>query len=136
MQQDVAYNLHEAIRRRAEEIYERNGKIPGRDVKNRMRAEEEIKSEAAGDAERRTAVIVKVNGIDQAGEYAHAAAQGYAPAEFSAGDAVAVRFEEQDVGETPEREGTRNKHREDLSLSRRAGGCVRFQQSQRSLRDL
>jgi Cft2 family RNA processing exonuclease len=70
MQQDVAYNLHEAIRRRAEEIYERNGKIPGRDVKNRMRAEEEIKSEAAGDAERRTAVIVKVNGIDQAGEYA------------------------------------------------------------------
>jgi len=39
--------VHEAIRRRAEEIYVRNGKIPGRDLENWAQAEREILREAA-----------------------------------------------------------------------------------------
>jgi len=35
-------DLHEAIRRRAEEIYVRSGRIPGRDVENWAQAEREI----------------------------------------------------------------------------------------------
>ncbi len=85
--------LHQAIRRRAEEIYERNGRIPGRDVENWTQAEQEIRREAQQPSARRTAVVVKVNGVDYVGEYACAAAAGYAPGEFSAGDAVAIRFE-------------------------------------------
>jgi len=86
--------LHEAIRRRAEEIYERNGKIPGRDLENWAQAEQEIRSEAERYAGRRTAVVVNVDGIDYVGEYDFAAAEGYSPGEFAAGDSVAVRFEE------------------------------------------
>ena len=37
-----APDQHEAIRRRAEEIYIRNGRIPGRDVENWAQAEQEI----------------------------------------------------------------------------------------------
>jgi hypothetical protein len=93
-QQDTAYSLHELIRRRAEEIYERSGRIPGRDVENWMQAEEEIRSEASRYRGRKAAVVVKVDGIDYVGEYAFDAAEGYAPGEFLAGDAIAVRFEE------------------------------------------
>lgn len=91
---DVVEGLHEAIRRRAEQIYERNGKIPGRDIENWMQAEHEIRSETGLHAARRTAVVVKVDGIDYVGEYEFTAAEGYAPGEFSAGDPIAVRFEE------------------------------------------
>lgn len=85
--------LHEAIRRRAEQIYERSGKIPGRDLENWRQAEEEIRREAGLLARRRTAVIVKVDGIDYVGEYSSATADGYAPGEFLPGDSVVVRFE-------------------------------------------
>jgi hypothetical protein len=92
--EDLPADLHAAIRQRAEEIYERNGKIPGRDVENWILAEREIRCEMAEQAGRRTAVVVRVDGIDYVGEYAFSAADGYAPGEFAAGDPVAVRFEE------------------------------------------
>jgi hypothetical protein len=41
-------DLREAIRRRAEEIYVRNGRIPGREVENWVQAEKEILREATG----------------------------------------------------------------------------------------
>jgi hypothetical protein len=91
---DLPADLHEAIRHRAEQIYERNGRVPGRDIENWIQAEQEVRSEFAQQAGRRTAVVVKVNGIDYVGEYAPAAADGYAPGEFAAGDPVAVRFED------------------------------------------
>lgn len=91
---DRAPSLHEAIRQRAQEIYESGGRIPGRDIENWVQAEREIRGEFRQEAERRTAVVVRVNGIDYIGEYALAAADGYAPGEFAAGDSVAVRFEE------------------------------------------
>lgn len=85
-------DLHDAIRRRAEEIYERNGRIPGRDIENWTQAEQEVLREAEQRSVRRTAVVVKVNGIDYVGEYS--SATGYTPGEFGAGDPVVVRFEE------------------------------------------
>ena len=91
---DGLKDLQAAIRRRAEEIYERSGRVPGRDMENWTQAEQEVRSEAARYAGRRTAVVVKVNGVEYVGEYTFTAADGYAPGEFAAGDPVAVRFEE------------------------------------------
>jgi len=84
--------LHEAIRRRAEEIYIRNGRLPGRDTENWAQAEQEILSEAAGGV-RRKAVVVRVNGVQYFGEYQPEACDGYQPGEFGNGNVVPVRFE-------------------------------------------
>ncbi|MGB8060433.1 MAG: DUF2934 domain-containing protein [Candidatus Sulfotelmatobacter sp.] len=83
--------LHEAIRRRAEEIYIRSGRVPGRDVENWAQAEQEIQREAAGGA-RRKAVVVRVNGVQYFGEYQPEACDGYRPGEFGKGNFVPVRF--------------------------------------------
>jgi len=83
---------HEAVRRRAEEIYIRNGRVPGRDVENWAQAEQEIARECAQAAARRTAIIVKVNGMEYVGEYDQASSEGYLPGEFSPGASVPVRF--------------------------------------------
>ena len=85
-------NQHEAVRRRAEEIYIRNGRIPGRDVENWAQAESEILRESSPPATRRTAVVVKVNGVQYVGEYKIACSDGYLPGEFGCGAAVPVRF--------------------------------------------
>lgn len=92
--QNVVHDLHEAIRHRAQLIYERSGRILGRDTENWMQAEREIRSETGQQAGRRAAVVVQVNGVDYVGEYEFIAADGYAPGEFVAGDPVAVRFEQ------------------------------------------
>jgi len=87
----VPGDLHEAIRRRAEEIYIRNGKVPGHDMENWVQAEKEIMSEASRPA-RRT-VVVKVNGVQYLGEYDPASSDGYVPGELAKGVPVPVRFE-------------------------------------------
>ncbi len=87
-----AADQHEAIRRRAEEIYIRNGRIPGRDVENWAQAEQEILRESAQPPIRRTAIIVKVNGEEYVGEYDPATSDGYVPGEFGPGTSVPVRF--------------------------------------------
>jgi Protein of unknown function (DUF2934) len=86
-------DLHDAIRRRAEEIYLRNGRLPGRDVENWVQAEQEILSEAAKRSSRRTAVVIAVDGVRYVGEYETESAGGYTPGEFAAGDPVPVRFD-------------------------------------------
>jgi hypothetical protein len=86
-------DLQDAIRRRAEEIYIRNGGIAGRDVQNWVQAEQEILREAAERSSRRTAVVIAVDGMRYVGEYAAEFAEGYTPGEFAAGDPVPVRFE-------------------------------------------
>ncbi len=83
---------HEAIRRRAEEIYIRNGRVPGRDVENWAQAEQEIARESAQAQTRRTAIIVRVNGTEYVGEYNPASSDGYVPGEFGPGASVPVRF--------------------------------------------
>lgn len=85
-------NLHEGIRRRAEEIYVRNGRIPGRDVENWTEAEQEIWREAENSGHR-TAIIVKVDGVQYVGEYRADVADGYMPGEFAPGSSVLVRFD-------------------------------------------
>jgi DUF2934 family protein len=80
---------HEAIRRRAEEIYLRNGKIPGHDLENWAQAEQEILRESP----RRTAIVIRVDGAEYVGEYRAISSDGYRPGEFGPGAAVPVRFE-------------------------------------------
>jgi len=86
-------DLHEAIRRRAEAIYVRSGRIPGRDLENWAQAEREILHPVAESPARRTAVVVTVNGVKYVGEYDPALSSGYTPGEFVAGARVPVRFE-------------------------------------------
>ena len=83
---------HEAIRRRADEIYRRNGKIPGCDLENWAQAEGEILREFVGPPPRKTAIVVKVNGIQYVGEYDPDSSLGYLPGEFQTGVSLPVRF--------------------------------------------
>jgi Protein of unknown function (DUF2934) len=82
----------EAVRRRAEEIYIRNGRLPGHDVQNWMQAEQEILRESAEGSARNKAIVVKVKGVQYIGEYDPAACGGYTPGEFAKGVPVPVRF--------------------------------------------
>jgi hypothetical protein len=84
--------LREAIRRRAEEIYVRNGRISGRDLDNWTQAEAEIMREY-GSPMRRTAIAVDVKGVQYVGEYGSESGDGYQPGEFSAGEDISIRFE-------------------------------------------
>jgi hypothetical protein len=88
---------HEAIRRRAEEIYIRNGRIAGRDLENWTQAEKEIQAEAAeraaAQASHRAAIVVTVDGVKYVGEYDPALSDGYTPGEFAKGTPVRVRFD-------------------------------------------
>ena len=85
--------LREAMRRRAEEIYEKSGRVPGRDLQNWFMAEAEIRRETATRSARKAAVVVNVDGVQYVGEYDSTLAFGYIPGEFIAGDPVRVRFE-------------------------------------------
>jgi hypothetical protein len=86
--------MQEAIRRRAEEIYIRSGRIPGRDLDNWTQAENEILRET-GSLARRTGIVVAVDGVQYVGEYGSESCGGYKPGEFSAGEDIFVRFEGQ-----------------------------------------
>jgi hypothetical protein len=85
--------VQEAIRRRAEEIYIRSGRVAGRDVQNWTQAEAEIMNELAEGVGRRTAIVVNVDGVQYVGEYSLDKANGYTPGEISGGAKVPVRFE-------------------------------------------
>jgi Protein of unknown function (DUF2934) len=85
--------LRESMRHRAEEIYEKSGRIPGRDLQNWFLAEAEIRKETATRSARKPAVVVNVEGVQYVGEYDSALASGYTPGEFIPGDPVRVRFE-------------------------------------------
>ena len=84
-------DLHERIRRRAEEIYFQGGCIPGRDLQNWALAEKEIFEEFR--SSRRTAVVVEVDGVQFVGEYTPVSSDGYQPGEINAGTPVELRFE-------------------------------------------
>ncbi|HET6179367.1 MAG TPA: DUF2934 domain-containing protein [Candidatus Sulfotelmatobacter sp.] len=86
-------DVHKAICRRAEEIYIRSGRIPGRDVENWTQAEKEVRQELAGHPTPRKAIVVKVNGVQYLGEYTLESAGDYHPGEFGPGAQVPVRFE-------------------------------------------
>ena len=85
--------MHEAIRSRAEEIYVRNGRVPGRDLENWQQAEQEIQREATLREACRAAIVVDFEGVRYVGEYQREASDGYQPGEFGPGAKVSVRFE-------------------------------------------
>jgi hypothetical protein len=85
-------DLHEAIRRRAEEIYHRNGKVPGRDMQNWSQAEAEILQELSA-ATHGPAVVVNLEGTQYVGEYTATSSDGYTPGEFASGAPVPLRIE-------------------------------------------
>lgn len=98
-------DLQEAIRRRAEQIYIQSGEIPGRDLDNWSQAEQEIMQELATpkgapfkpgfglNGNRRTAVIVRLQGVQYICEYNPELSDGYTPGEFGSGASVPVRME-------------------------------------------
>jgi hypothetical protein len=88
-----AGELQGAIRKRAEEIYIRSGRMPGRDVENWRQAEAEIMSEAPQGRRSRPAIVITVNGVQYIGEYDPRKSGGYIPGEFAAGQPMPVRFE-------------------------------------------
>jgi hypothetical protein len=85
-------DLHAKIRRRAEEIYHRNGRIEGRDIENWKQAEREIRLELERTS-RRTAVVVRIDGVQYVGEYRPENSDGYAPGEIGSGAPVPIRFD-------------------------------------------
>jgi hypothetical protein len=87
-----ATEAQEAVSLRARAIYEKGGKLAGRDIENWMQAEAEIVREHSKLSDHRLAVVVRVDGVQYIGEYRVASANGYAPGEFSLGDTVPVRF--------------------------------------------
>jgi hypothetical protein len=84
--------LQKAIRKRAAELYWRSGATAGQDVDNWRRAEAEILREIAGHFPY-PAIVVNVEGVVYTGEYDLAAADGYLPGEWKAGDRVPIRLE-------------------------------------------
>lgn len=85
-------SLQEAIRRRAEEIYVRSGKIPGHDLENWAQAEQEIQQESAKPVLRH-AIVVRVKGTQYVGEYTPSSSGDYQPGEFTPGSPVPVVFQ-------------------------------------------
>jgi hypothetical protein len=85
-------HLQEAIRRRATELYERSGALPGHDQEHWYQAEAEILREEATRTAH-PAVVVNVEGVVYTGEYEAASADGYTPGESKRGDPVPVRIE-------------------------------------------
>src|SRR5215469_2154067 len=88
------FDLHEAIRRRAEEIYFESGEIPGRDLENWAQAERDVQTRQE-QKKRRTAIVVRVHGVEYVGEYDAESSEGYAPGEFVPGEPVPVVIEDQ-----------------------------------------
>ncbi len=83
--------MQEAIRRRATEIFQRNGSVQGHDTENWYQAEAELLRESAGSPLRR-AVVVNIQGVVYTGEYECTSADGYVPGEWKPGDPVPVRL--------------------------------------------
>ena len=84
--------LEQAIRHRAQQIYESGGKTPGHEVENWLRAETEVMREVAATLRHRTArIVVKVAGVTYTGEY-DSQASDYQPGEFDAGQPLRLRF--------------------------------------------
>jgi hypothetical protein len=83
--------VKEAIRRRATELYESSGGLPGHDAENWFQAEAEILRESAGSPLRR-AIVVNVQGVVYTGEYECTSADGYLPGEWKPGDPIPVRL--------------------------------------------
>jgi hypothetical protein len=84
--------LQRAIRDRAADVYRQSGAVEGHDLENWTQAEAEILRET-GALLSRPAVVINLEGVVYTGEYDLAAAGGYTPGEWRAGDRIPVRLE-------------------------------------------
>jgi hypothetical protein len=85
--------VEDAIRRRAERLYEERGKTPGHEVEDWLHAEAEVIREIeASHLPQPAFVVVRFEGATYTGEYDAKSCEGYTPGEFRAGCPVEVRF--------------------------------------------
>jgi hypothetical protein len=82
--------IEEAIRRRAQQLYEQRGCTPGHEVEDWLQAESEILKESQPDP---AYVKVRFEGVTYTGEYDRKYSDGYARGEFRPGSAVEIRFD-------------------------------------------
>jgi hypothetical protein len=82
--------MQDAIRRRATELFQRGGSVPGHDVENWCQAELEILKEEATHLVR-PAVVIRFEGVLYTCEYEPDSA-GYTPGEWQPGDPVPLRI--------------------------------------------
>ena len=101
--QSASPEFTEAVRQRAQQLYELHGKMPGHDLENWTQAEAEVRARLASQAVSRPHVPaaqptlrhlrIKIDGVIYTGEYDPVTSGDYAPAEFDAGAPVEVCFE-------------------------------------------
>lgn len=85
--------IEQAIRRRAEKLYEERGRVPGHQVEDWLQAEAEVLREIALlQVPKPAFVVVRFEGAAYTGEYDANRCEGYTPGEFRAGVPVEVRF--------------------------------------------
>ena len=82
----MAPSTQQRIHRRAQQLFENHGSIPGHDIEYWLRAEAEIKAE-----NKAAFVLVKLNGITYTSQYDPNNCAGYTPGEFHPGDTICVR---------------------------------------------
>jgi hypothetical protein len=85
-------DLQTAIRARAEEIFERGGRVEGRDLDNWNEAEAEILREVDVHLTR-AAVVISLDGVVYTAEYDLRTCGDYIPGEWKQGDQVPVRLQ-------------------------------------------
>jgi len=81
--------LEDAIRHRAQQLYEQRGCVPGHEVEDWVQAEAEILQESAPDP---AYVMVRIHGTTYTGEYDRNHSGGYSPGEFRPGTPIEIRI--------------------------------------------
>ena len=80
----------EAIRHRAQQMFEQRGCIPGHEVEDWLRAEAELRRESAS---RKSAhVVINLEAVTYTGEYDPANCDGYHPGELAPGTRTRIRL--------------------------------------------
>ncbi|HKS75601.1 MAG TPA: DUF2934 domain-containing protein [Terriglobales bacterium] len=80
--------LQDAIRRRAQQLYEQRGCTPGHEVQDWLQAEAEILKQSNPDP---AYVKIRLNGVTYTGEYDRNHSDGYTPGEFRPGSPIEIR---------------------------------------------
>jgi hypothetical protein len=83
----------QAVRRRAQELYEQRGRLAGHELEDWLQAEAEVAAQHPGPAGGKRTVVVKVAGVTYTGEYDSGHCGGYKPGALTSGQPVRVRFQ-------------------------------------------
>jgi hypothetical protein len=83
----------DAIRRRAQQLFEQRGRVPGHEVEDWLQAEADLRRESEAPA-KAAFVLVKLEGVGYTGEYDPQHCDGYQPGEFAASAPTRIRIEQ------------------------------------------